>query len=541
MASKDQTLPLHEFSHEHARGGRNKWLIAITVMFGAFMAVMDISVVNVALPYMQGTFGANLSTITWVATSYSIAEIIMVTMAGWWSTVLGRRRLYLISFTVFTIGSMLAGLSQSFTQMLIFRTIQGMGGGSLIPVSQAIMRETFPDEEQGMAMAIYSMGVVLAPGIGPIIGGWLTDRYGWPWIFYINVVVAVPAMLMVMAFVHDPPYLRRGIKKVDWNGIALLAIGLTGLQIVLERGQQDDWFNSSFIVLATILTAAALIGLIVWELKAREPIINLRLLRNFPLSLGSAMGLVFGVGLAGTTFVLPQFTQDLLGYNAYQSGLVLLPRAIGLFLLMPVAGWLYNYVDSRLMIFLGLIFMCWSYYDLSHLSLQADFWNLVPMLLVMGVGMPFMFVTLSTVSLSTVARRDMTSASSFYTLTRRVGGNIGYALVATVIANRIQVHRSVLTQHINPFSDIYQHVHHVLSAALAMRGHTAESAKLAANAVINRIINRESTMMAYNDLSMLLGALFVAIIPLILLFPSRKKLVPVEVSEAALEAGEVGA
>lgn len=523
--------------HGGAAGGANKWIIAITVMFGAFMAVMDISVVNVALPYMEGSFGKNLSEITWVATSYSIAEIITVTMAGWWSTVLGRRRLYLLSFAVFTIGSMLAGMSASFTQMLIFRTIQGFGGGSLIPVSQAIMRETFPDEEQGMAMAIYSMGVVLAPGIGPIIGGYLTDRYGWPWIFYINVVVAIPAMLMVSAFVHDPPYLRRGIKKVDWVGIGLLALGLTGLQIVLERGQESDWFNSQLIVWGSILTAIVLIALVFWELHVDEPVINLRLLRNFPLTLGSTMGLIFGIGLAGTTFVLPQFTQDLLGYNALQSGLVLLPRAIGLFLLMPVAGWLYNYVDSRLMIFAGLAFMCWSYWDLSRLSLQADFWSLVPMLLIMGVGMPFMFVTLSTVSLSMVPRHDMTSASSFYTLTRRVGGNIGYALVATVVADRIQVHRSILARHINPFSDVYRHVHDALSVALAHQGLTALSAKHVATGILNQMINRQSTMMAYNDLSLLLGLMFVCIAPLILFFPRRKTKTE-ELKEAGVDAGE---
>jgi DHA2 family multidrug resistance protein len=267
-------------------------------------------------------------------------------------------------------------------------------------------------------------------------------------------------------------------------------------------------------------------------------VINLRLLRNFPLTLGSTMGLIFGIGLAGTTFVLPQFTQDLLGYNALQSGLVLLPRAIGLFLLMPVAGWLYNYVDSRLMIFFGLAFMCWSYWDLSQLSLQADFWSMVPMLLIMGIGMPFMFVTLSTVSLSTVERHDMTSASSFYTLTRRVGGNIGYALVATVVADRIQVHRSILSRHLNPFSDVYRHVHDALSAALAHQGLTMMSAKHVATGLLNQMINRQATMMAYNDLSMLLGLMFVGIAPLILFFPRRRKIKPAELKEAGVDVGE---
>jgi MFS transporter, DHA2 family, multidrug resistance protein len=229
----------------------NKWLVAGTVLFGSFMAVMDISVVNVALPHMMGNFSEDMSSITWVATSYSIAEIIMVTMAGWLSTLMGRKRLYLFSFGLFTLGSILCGTAVNFHQMLFYRILQGIGGGALIPVSQAILRETFPPEEQGMAMAVYGMGVVLAPAMGPILGGWLTDRYGWPWIFYINVPVSVVGMLMVGAFVKDPAYLRRGVNKIDWLGIFLLAVALTTMQIVLERGQSQNWFDSRMIIIGT--------------------------------------------------------------------------------------------------------------------------------------------------------------------------------------------------------------------------------------------------------------------------------------------------
>ena len=502
----------------------NKWLITLSVMFGAFMAVMDISVVNVALPHMMGSFGEDLSSITWVATSYSIAEIIMVTMAGWWSTLIGRKRLYLGSFALFIVGSILCGTATSFPQMLIYRIIQGVGGGALIPVSQAILRETFPQEEQGMAMAVMGMGVVLAPAIGPVLGGWLTDSYGWPWIFYINVPVSIVGIFMVASFVYDPQYLRRGVRKIDWLGIALLAVALTSMQIVLERGQQENWFDSNMIRLGSAVCAASFLGLIYWELKIGEPVVNFRILRNLALSLGSFMGVVFGIALFGTTFILPQFTQQLLGYPAFEAGLVLAPRAMMLLICMPIVGRLYRHVDVRVLVVFGILVTCWSYYDLSRLSLEAGFWNLVPTLLIMGIGMPFMFVTLSTLSLSTIPRADMTDASSLYTLSRRIGGNIGYALVATLVARGQQIHRVQLVAHVTPYSsnlaDFQRQVAHLLGHA----GLDPAALNQTGRALLNLLVNRQATMMAYNDVSWILGLLFLVTIPLALMLPGRRRI-----------------
>jgi DHA2 family multidrug resistance protein len=502
----------------------NKWIITVAVMFGAFMAVMDISVVNVSLPYMMGSFSEDLSAITWVATSYSIAEIIMVTMSGWWSTLIGRKRLYLGSFGLFTVGSILCGTATTFPQMLVYRILQGIGGGALIPVSQAILRETFPREEQGMAMALWGMGVVLAPAIGPILGGWLTDSYGWPWIFYINVPVSLIGIFMVASFVHDPHYLRRGLKTIDWIGIVLLAVALTTMQIVLERGQQENWFDSNLIRLGTIVCAASFIALIIWEMTIDEPVINFRILRNLPLSLGSFMGIIFGVALFGTTFILPQFTQQLLGYPAFEAGLILAPRAVMLLLCMPLVGRLYPHLDARVLVIFGILVTCWSYYDLARLSLDAGFWNLVPTLLIMGIGMPFMFITLTTMSLSTVARADMTDASSLYTLARRIGGNIGYALVATLVARGQQIHRVQMVAHITPYNpnlaDFQRHV----AGFLGHAGLTAGSLTHAGQALLNLQVDRQATMMAYNDVSWIFGFLFLATMPLALLVPSRRKI-----------------
>ena len=502
----------------------NKWVIAGTVMFGAFMAVMDVSVVNVALPHMMGSFGVDISAITWVATAYSIASLIMVTMAGWFSTLVGRKKLYLWSFGVFTLGSILCGTATSFNQMLFYRILQGIGGGALLPVSQAILRESFPPEEQGMAMAVYGMGVVLAPAMGPILGGWITDDLGWPWIFYINIPVSIAGMLMVGAFVHDPSYLRRGVQKIDWLGIGLLTLALSFMQIVLERGQSENWFESNYIILGTAVCILSLIGMIYWELKTPEPVVNLRILKNIPLATGSAIGIVFGIALFGTTFILPQFTQNLLGYSAFDAGLVLAPRALMLMIFMPIVGRLYNKVDPRALMFIGTAIVAWAYYDLSRLSLQVGFWNLIPVLLVMGAGMPFVFVTISTVSLATIPKPDMTDATSIYTLTRQVGGNIGYALAATLVSRGYQIHRAHLVEHINPYNPMFTQFSHAAGKALSGTGLNAQASSHGALALINQFVSREAVMLAYNDASMIFGYLFLFTIPLVLLLPGKSKL-----------------
>jgi DHA2 family multidrug resistance protein len=285
VATPRITLP--PASGEYRTSG--KWLVAGSVMIGTFLSVMDATVVNVAMPHMMGSFGQDLLTITWVSTAYSIAEIIMITMAAWWTMLLGRKQLFLVSMFLFIVGSVLAGTSKTFGQLIFYRVLQGIGGGSLMPCSQAIARETFPPAEQGMAMAIYSMGVVTAPAIGPVVGGWLVDNYGWQWVFYINVPFCVVGILMVSAFVHDPAYLKRGVAAIDWGGIMLLTVGLTAAQVVLERGEEVDWFASHWIVFGTVVAALALTGLVVWEMFfTDEPVVDFRLFRNVPLSVAVA-------------------------------------------------------------------------------------------------------------------------------------------------------------------------------------------------------------------------------------------------------------
>jgi DHA2 family multidrug resistance protein len=499
-----------------------KWAVAGTVLFGTFMAVMDVTVVNVALPHMMGTFGVDRSTITWVATGYAIAQVIMLSMAGWWSTLLGRKRLYLISFAVFTAGSMLAGTAHTFGQMIFYRIVQGVGGGALVPVSLAILRESFPPKEQGTAMAAYGMGVVLAPAIGPVLGGWLIDHYGWPWIFYINVPISAVGMLMISAILEDPPYLRRGLTRTDWPGIALLALGLTMMQVVVERGNQENWFHSHWIVAGTVVTVVSLAALVLWEIRVPEPVVNIRLLRSVPLAAGSAIGLAFGVALFGTTFILPQYTQTLLGYPAFNSGMVLMPRAAAVLLFMPVAGLLYRYVEGRLLVFGGILLLCVGYWQLGHLTLYVAPRNLVQMLLLVGAGMPFIFVTLTAVSLSGIDKTDMTDASSLYTLFRAVGGNIGYAVTATLVTNGVQAHRAFLVQHISAFNPTYLAFQGGAVGGLMQRGLDPAAARQTAGAFFNALVNRQAAMLAYNDTALLMGVLFVVIMPMILLLPPSR-------------------
>ena len=501
-------------------GEASKWLVTSSVMLGTFLSVMDISVVNVALPHMMGTFGEDLITITWVSTAYSIAEIIMITMAAWWTTLLGRKRLFLLSMAIFTAGSILSASAHTFAQIVLYRVIQGIGGGSLIPCSQAIAREVFPPAEQAMAMAIFAMGVTLAPTFGLIAGGWLVDNYGWPAVFYINVPFAIAGIMLVTAFVHDPPYLKRGAEHIDWFGIMLLSIWIITMQIVLERGEEVDWFSNNGIVISTLVAAVSFVTLIIWELYSREPIINFRLFRNVELSTGSFLGTLVSFALFGSSFVLPQLTESVLNYPAYQAGLVVTPRAIAMILAMPVVGRLYNYVSPRMLVAAGLIGTYLGFSWLGHFSLYVGFWTFMVPLALIGAGMSFPMVTLSTVSLSSIDRTQMTGASSLYTLSRRVGGNIAYAALATLIARRTQYHRARLMETVTSLATpAYVQLSSGFKTQLVHHGFNAAATAGSSMAMMNQMINQHATMLAYNDSNWLVGIAALAVVPLVFLLP----------------------
>jgi DHA2 family multidrug resistance protein len=501
--------------------GATKWLVGLAVMTGTFMSIMDISVVNVAMPHMMGSFGEDLLTITWVSTAYSVAELIMITMTGWWSTLVGRKRFLIASMLVFISGSMMAGASHSFGQMVFSRILQGIGGGGLMPVSQAIMRETFPPSEQGMSQAIFSMGTMLAPALGPTLGGWIVDNFGWPWIFYVNLPICIFGIVMITTFVHDPPYLKRGFLNIDWTGIGLLTVGLASMQLVLERGEEVDWFASNWIVFGTITAAGALLLLIAWEMRIEEPVVDFRILKNIPLSVGCAIGGVMGFALFGTTFILPQWTQTLLGYPALEAGMVLIPRTIVMFLMMPFIGRVYNHINPRVTVAIALVLLAFSTWSLGHFPLTVGFWNFTPMLMLMGVGLAIGMVPVSTMAMSSVAKPHMTAAASIFSMTRTIAINVAYAVDATLLARRTQFHRVMLVHNISGLNGAYHFSHEGLAWGLMHRGLDAVQAQRSSSAMLEGMLNRHATMMAYNDTLSMITILILPALLLTLLLPNR--------------------
>jgi DHA2 family multidrug resistance protein len=422
---------------------------------------------------------------------------------------------------------MLCGAARSFEVMVIARILQGIGGGGLIPVTQAIMLETFPENERGMAMALYTMGVAIAPAIGPVLGGWLTDEYGWPWIFYINLPLGIFGIIMSIIVLSDPPYMQQRLMRIDVMGIILLAVGLTALQIVLERGEREQWFESTFIVVTAVVAGVTLAALVLWELSVEDPVIHFRLLKNVPFTAGTCLGAIFGVTLFGSFFVLALFLQRLQGYSVMDSGLFQAPRMLIMLIVTPIAGRLYNYMDSRLLIGMGIALMMIGYRDMSGLNLEAGWAQMLPSFLLTGAGMSFMFGPMSAVVMRTVPLPLMTAASSLYTLGRRIGGNMGYAFVASQIDHRSAVHRARLVDHVTPYDvSTAQTLDGLTGRLAAANGLPPGMAEDSALKLLDSTVNQHATMMAYNDIFWLMGMIFVLGIPFLLLLGGSRNATP---------------
>ncbi len=515
------------------RGDANKWVIAGTVLTGTIMAVLDSSIVNVALPHMQGTFGSTVEQITWVATGYILANVIIMPLIGLLSARFGRKRIYMLSVLSFTIASMLCGFARSLETMVVFRVIQGAGGGAIIPISQAILRESFPAEEQGTAMGLYGLGVVLAPAFGPTLGGWLTDVYSWPWVFYVNVPIGIVNLMLVSRFIQDPPYLERRRGSMDMTGLTLMAVGLGALQLMLEKGQDRNWFQSGLIV-DLALAAGVGLALFVWrELKVDAPAVNLRLLKNLPFASATAIGGVLGMGLYGTLFLLPLFLQQLLGYPAFDSGLALMPRSLAMAVVMPLSGRLYNRIGPRLLVGTGLVVSAYSFWLLSRMSTGTTTWSIVVPQVWQGVGFGLIFVALSTAALAPIAKRNMTSASGLYNVVRQVFGSVGIALSATQLTSAQDRYRSLLSAHVTPYRDVAVHWLRMVTAAMSASGSDAATARLQALKLINGTVLAQATALAYNRAFFLVAILFLACFPLVFLLRGHGETPPEDASVAA--------
>jgi MFS transporter, DHA2 family, multidrug resistance protein len=501
----------------------NPWLIAIAVMSSTFMEVLDTTVVNVSLPHIAGNLSASTDEATWTLTSYLVANAIILPMTGWLASTFGRKRLLMLSVTGFTMASFFCGLAPTLPFLIFFRVIQGACGGGLQPLSQAILLESFPAEKRGQAMAFWALGIVVAPMLGPVAGGWLTDNYSWRWVFYINVPIGVLAIFLTQAFIFDPPYLRRESKGIDYWGIGLLVLGIGSLQIMLDKGQEDDWFSSHFILVLAVLAVIGLTGLVIRELKAEHPIIDLSVFRYRSYAIGTFIMTVVGFVLYGSTVLLPLLMQELLGYTATHAGITNLPRGMASFLFMPLVGYLTGKVDARKLLAAGFLATAFAMYRISLFSLDAassDFW--LP-LAVQGAGLGLIFVPLTTVTNDPVPRERMGNATSIFNLMRNIGASIGISMVETMQVRRTQTHVNILGEHVNPGNPMARQTMEGMKALFMSQGKDAATASRQAYGAVWGMVQQQAAMLAYNDTFRFLAVMFIALLPLVFLMRKPKK------------------
>lgn len=495
----------------------HKWLIAGSVLLGTIMAVLDTSIVNVALADMSGTLGATIEQITWVVTGYMLSNVLIMPMMGMLSARFGRKKLYLASLALFTIASMLCGLARSLPTMVAVRALQGIGGGVIMTVAQAILRETFPPREQGLAMGLFGMGVVLAPAFGPTLGGWLTDKYSWPWIFYINVPIGIINYLLVQRFVHDPHYLVREKGRVDWTGLGLMIGGLGALQLMLEKGSRNDWFESAFIVRLFVVGVLGLL-LFVWhELRTDRPAVDLRIMKNVGFSSATLLNGVLGMALMGSVFLLPLFMQNILRFNAMQAGEALMPRSLAMAVLMPIGGRVYNRVGPRILVAAGLVFSAVSFVQLAHMTVDTGFWDLFWPQVLQGAGFSLIFVALTTAAFATIEKPKVTAASGLYNVVRTVAGSIGVALAASKLTSAAQANHALLAERASVANPAAVTWLQQATAGMMRGGADMVTARGRALKLLDAVITRQSVVLALNHVFVLIAMLFVLSLPLVLL------------------------
>ncbi len=501
----------------------NPWIIAISVMLGTFMEVLDTTVVNVSLPHIAGSLSASTDEATWVLTSYLVANAIVLPLTGWLGNYFGRRRILLISVAGFTFFSFLCGIAPNLPALIIFRIFQGATGGGLQPLSQAILLEAFPPESRGKAMAFWALGIVVAPMLGPVLGGWITDSYSWRWLFYINLPIGILAVIMATLFIFDPPYIRRSSKVIDYPGIGFLALGIGALQIMLDKGQEEDWFGSRFIITLAVLTIGGLVFFVLRELLTRDPVVHLRIFKIRTYSTGLFLMTVLGFVLYGSTVLIPLWLQTLMGYSALEAGMAMLPRGLGSFLFMPVVGILMTKVEPRKLLGAGLVVCSYSLYMLSRLNLNAGYWDIFWPQLLQGTSMGLLFVPLTTVTNDPIPRQEMGNATSLFNLMRNIGASIGIASVTTLVARQTQVHTNTLGSNVNNYDPASTTVFEAMRNAFMARGMDSATATKQAYAGMFGMVQQHAAMMSYLDAFFLLSVLFIFMLPLIFIMKKPTK------------------
>jgi MFS transporter, DHA2 family, multidrug resistance protein len=532
MSAEAATAPLLT-SEANYRLDLPRLLIVFSVMLAVLLEIIDTSIVNVSIPSMMGNLGATLDEIDWVITSYIVANVIVIPLTGWMAARFGRKRYFTISIVVFTAASLMCGASQTVEMLIFWRLVQGLGGGALVATSQAILVETFPPSKQGVGQALFGIGAMVGPSLGPTLGGFITDNYSWHWCFLINVPLGIAAAILCAAHLQDPPHLeRKRGGRVDWPGIVLLVVGVGAFQTVIERGNKYDWFESPMIVMLAIAAAIGIVGLLIREFTADEPIIDFRVLRHKQLALACGLGALTGMGLFGLIFLFPLYTQTLLGWTAWQSGLAVLPSSIATAVMMGFMGRAVWYIGPRPIFVAGMLMMPLTLWQMSQWTLASGWDDVFWAQMMRGITMGLLFIPLSTAGLRSLPSVDVAKGAGMYNLFRQLGGSFGIAALATILDHRTVTHRHALASHVGPFDAPTIHRLDALSQNFIDGGLDPTQAGVAARVVVNRMVEASSSMQAFYDAYFMIGVLFLLALPFAFMLARHApgKYTPIETS-----------
>lgn len=500
----------------------NPWIIALSVMLATFMEVLDTSIANVSLPHIAGSLSSSNEEATWVLTSYLISNAIILPATAWLSSRFGRKRFFILCIILFTLASLLCGISTSLGMLILARVLQGIGGGALQPVSQAILFESFPPAKRGVASAVFGMGVIFAPIIGPTLGGWITDNYSWHWIFFINIPVGILAVILSYLYVEDPPYVKAAkAKKVDYIGFGLMAVGLAFLQIILDKGQQVDWFAANWLRWMSFISLACLVLFVVRELKCKYPIVNLSILKDRNFAIGTILITVLGAVLYGTLAILPLFLQTLLGYSAELSGFAISPRGVGSFLVIIIMSRIITKVDGRLLTAIGFVLLAYSCYLLGVLNLDISLDNVIWPNIINGAALGFIFIPLSTITFATLSNEEIAMGTGLFNLMRNIGGSVGISAVTTLLANHSQMHQSYMVSNLNQYNPIFRHYLSTASNYLSVHFGSVNAITKANGLIYNKLLV-QANLFSFMDNFRIFSFLCLLLIPLIFLFKVPK-------------------
>ena len=500
---------------------RYRWLIMLGLITAAIMEVLDTTIINVALPQMAGNLGATQQEISWVSTGYILSNVVVLPMTAFFTERIGRQRYLTASIFIFILASFFCGTSNSLTELVVWRIIQGAGGAALLSTAQATLRQIFPREQQGMVQAIFLLGIIVAPTLGPTLGGWITDNYSWNWCFFINVPIGIAAAFLVSTFLRDPPDQRIGRGQVDWPGIALLTVGIGSLQWVLEEGNAKDWFSDVWILRFTILSGICLSLMLWWELSSRNkaPVVNFRVLKNRELAASIFLFVALGFGLYGGVFIFPLFTQSLLHFTPTETGLALMPGGIATAATALICGWVLNgarpLADPRVLIAIGVALFVWAMWDLGHLTTAAGEADVRLALVIRGAGLGFLFTPINNVAYASLKPSEAQQASGLINLSRQLGGSFGIAILATYVTVHTQIHRVDLLANVYPGNPLVDERLRLLTANLLTRGYDPVAAKQGAMALLDQETMRQAAMLSYNDAWILLLLTFLVVSPAI--------------------------